>query len=154
MSRSGLALTVTSIVLLLSTLSYGEDSFLFTSDRIMQAIPSDSGAFFEAHLVNTGNRRDTYTVVKLENIPEGWFSVFCLDSVCLFDSGQVSLGPGEIALVEPDMFPRLVPGDGEVAILVTSANNPDSVKKPAFHAVSGYRTLLINHVMGEDPYRS
>ncbi|MFQ5869458.1 MAG: T9SS type A sorting domain-containing protein [Candidatus Zixiibacteriota bacterium] len=141
------------IILFSSVISYGENSFDFTSDRVMQAIPLDSGAFFEAHLINTGDQRDTYTIIKLENIPHGWFSVFCVDSLCYLDSAQVSLDPGDTSLVEPDIFPQLLPGDGEITMRVTSENSPADPVEIVFRAVSGYQTLLINHGVVEDQYR-
>jgi len=119
----------------------------------MQAVPTDSGAFFEAELINTSDQRDTYTVIKLDSIPDGWFAVFCIDSLCLSDSGQVSLDPSEMSLIKPDIFPQLSPGDGEVTMRVISTNNPDDIKEIAFRVVSGYQTLLVNHSLTEGQYR-
>lgn len=134
--------------------SDAENSFSFTSDRVMLAVPIDSGGFFYADLVNTGDETDTYTITKHNDIPESWFAVFCVDSLCLWDSVDVELEPGVNSSVRPELFSLANPGDGEVTIRIRSHNNPDDIKEIAFRMVTGYSALLICKDTSEAGYRS
>ena len=120
----------------------------------MQAIPADSGAFFYADLFNTGDQTDTYTITKHNNIPGGWFSVFCTDSLCLWDSTDVTLEPEGYSSIRPEIIPLQIPGDGEVVMRIRSHNNPEDIKELTFGVVTGYQTLLISEDGVEDRYRS
>ena len=149
-----IVLSVFALLYTLAGASYADDSYTFTCERIMQAIPIDSGAFFYADLFNTGDQTDTYTITKHDNLPDGWFSAFCIDSLCLWDSGGVTLEPGGYSLIKPEIFPLQIPGDGEVIMRVRSHNNPDDIKELAFRIVTGYQTLLVNKDNVEETYRS
>ena len=149
-----IVLPVFLLVFSFDSISFADNSFTFTCDRIIQAIPADSGAFFYGDLFNTGDRTDTYTVSRHENIPDGWFSAFCIDSLCLWDSGGVTLEPGGYSSIRPEIFPIQIPGDGEVIMRVRSLNNPEDVKELTFRVVTGYQTLLISKDSIEERYRS
>ncbi len=138
----------------LVSVANGENSFSFTCDRIAQAMPSDSGAFFYAYLKNTGNQTDTYTIVKIDNVPDSWFTVFCVDSLCLWDSTDVTLAPGDSSSVRPEVFPMGNSGNGETIMRITSHNNPADIKELQFRIATGFQTLLINMGSEENQYRS
>jgi hypothetical protein len=133
---------------------FADNSFTFTSARLAQAIPSDSGAFFYSYLKNTGDNDDTYTVIKIDNIPDGWFSVFCVDSLCLWDSTDVTIAAGDSASVRPEVFPQGISGDGESIIRVTSRNDPQDIKELEFRIVTGHTTLVINMGSVENEFRA
>ena len=134
--------------------SVSQASYIFSSEIVMQAVPGDSTAFFEAQLVNTGVGRDVYIITKQENIPETWYCYLCIDSLCLpGDSGQAILDPGEISMIKPEMIPMMTAGDGEVTVTVQPASDPDDIKQITFRAVSGYATLLVNAGLEENQYR-
>ncbi|MCP4582626.1 MAG: T9SS type A sorting domain-containing protein [candidate division Zixibacteria bacterium] len=134
--------------------AFSQYSYTINADIVALAVPPDSGAFFEAFLTNNGNSTDTYRVAKTTNMPDGWFSVICIDSLCLLDSGQVALEPGDSASIRPDLFPQNVPGDGEATVTITPQNNPDDVKTILFRAVSGYPVIVINQGDIENQYWS
>jgi hypothetical protein len=143
------------IYLFCFSLSRADNSYTFESGIIMQAIPADSGAYFEAELSNTGDQNDTYIVAKEDNIPDSWSCFLCIDSLCLpGDSGEVSLSPGEISMIKPEIYPQDSPGDGEVLVTVQSQRNPDDIKQILFRAVSGHPTLLLANGTEENQYRS
>jgi hypothetical protein len=132
-----------------------DDSFTIDADLVMQAIPGDSTAFFEVALVNTGDSRDSYAITLVNDIPDLWISVLCIDSICLpGDSGMVTLNPGAISMIKPDIIPMMDPGDGEITVVVKSINDPGNIQQMALRAVSGYRTLLLGNSLSEDQYRS
>ena len=154
MKRCLVYLFIFIVTLLIAESSTADNSYTFQADILMIAVPSDSGAYYEAELENTGDQRDTYVVTLISNIPDDWLSILCIDSLCVLDSGQVTLDPGQVSHVKPDIFPQMIPGDGEITINVLSLSNPDDTKQIIFRAVSGYPTLLIGNNTAEDQYRS
>ncbi|MBD3232673.1 MAG: T9SS type A sorting domain-containing protein [candidate division Zixibacteria bacterium] len=141
------------LTILLSNMALAEDSFIFQAESVMQAVPVDSGGFFHADLVNTGDQEDIYTVTLTSFIPEGWLTLFCTDSLCLFDSTDLTLTPDEHESIKPEIFPQTIPGNGAVIMRVVSHNDPDNTEEIEFRIVSGYETLLINHGAEENQYR-
>jgi hypothetical protein len=132
-----------------------DNSFTLDTDISMQAIPLDSAAFFEVALVNTGDTRDDYQVLLIDNVPDNWMTVLCIDSLCLpGDSGQVMLNPGDTSFVKPDMHPQMNPGDGEFTVVVQSQNDPGNIQQVPLRAVSGYSVLLVNNSSAENQYKS
>lgn len=130
-------------------------SFTLTCEIVMQAIPGDSTAFFEAQLTNTGDGRDGYVITKQNFLPETWFSFLCIDSLCLpGDSGQALLDPGGVSIIKPEIVPAMNPGDGEIIVTVQSIGDPSDIKQFAVRAVSGYTTLLVGGSIEEDQYKS
>ncbi|MBD3168903.1 MAG: T9SS type A sorting domain-containing protein [candidate division Zixibacteria bacterium] len=132
---------------------FANDLFTFTSEALMQAVPTDSEAIFEAVLKNTGERAETYSIVKSNAIPVNWSSLICIDTLCTNDSGSVSLAPGESAVINPEIHLEGFPGQGEITITAFPLSHPSSSKSLTFRAAGGYPTLLINAGDEQDEYR-
>jgi len=121
----------------------------------MMAIPSDSGAYFDAVLTNTGDTRDSYTVFKEDFIPENWYAFLCLDSLCLpGDTGYVVIEPGDYTEVQIEASPSMLSGDGEIRVTVVPSSAPDSAQQIVYRIASAYPTLLLGDGSEENQYRS
>ncbi|MEE9553796.1 MAG: T9SS type A sorting domain-containing protein [candidate division Zixibacteria bacterium] len=150
-----LAGIVTTILIVFYTITFAQSPYTFETDLVMLAIPSDSGAYFDADLVNIGDSRNNYIVTKQDNMPDSWIAYLCIDSLCLpGDSGQVILEPGSSSRISVELYPYAAPGDGEVTVTVRPTSNPDDLKTITFRAVTGYSVLLLADGDEENEYRS
>lgn len=111
-----------------------------------------------AEIVNLGDETDTYDLLRIENLPSGWYSALCIggeDGFCLrpdVDTFQLTLHAAEKDSFSAYIYPQDRDGGGSVTLTVQSNANPSLTKSVTLVGITAGTDVLIVDDDGEENY--